>query len=56
VNVSAVNPMTSIKRTSLIVYEPDIFNCSQQSLTARPTSDERLEQRCRRNLGLRGHR
>lgn len=25
------NPMTPIKRTSLIVYDTDIFNCSQQT-------------------------
>jgi len=33
VNVSAVNPMPSIKRTSLNVYGADIFNCSRQGCT-----------------------
>jgi len=28
--VSAHNLMTLIKRTSLIVYDADIFNCSRQ--------------------------
>jgi hypothetical protein len=31
VNVSAVNPMPSIKRTSLNVYGADIFNCSRHT-------------------------
>ncbi len=31
-NVSAHNLMTLIKRTSLNVYEADIFNCSRQVL------------------------
>ena len=30
-NVSAVNPMPSIKRTSLNVYGADIFNCSRHT-------------------------
>ena len=29
--MSAHNLMTLFKRTSLIVYDPDIFNCSRQS-------------------------
>src|ERR1700737_2336192 len=30
INMSAHNLMTLFKRTSLIVYDPDIFNCSRQ--------------------------
>jgi hypothetical protein len=29
--VSHCNPMNPMKRTSLIVYEADIFKCSQQA-------------------------
>src|SRR5260370_22294239 len=29
INVSALNLITLMKRTSLIVYDADIFNCSQ---------------------------
>jgi hypothetical protein len=28
--VSQYHPLTLTKRTSLIVYEPDIFNCSRE--------------------------
>jgi hypothetical protein len=34
-NMSAINKTTIFKRTSLIVYEADIFNCSQQRLIVR---------------------
>jgi hypothetical protein len=29
--MSALKPMTLLEQTSLIVYAPDIFNCSRQS-------------------------
>src|ERR1700745_2208397 len=36
-NMSAATPINSTKRTSLIVYEADIFNCSQQHIQLRCT-------------------
>ena len=38
--MSAINKTTIFKRTSLIVYEADIFNCSQQYLARNAQLDE----------------
>jgi hypothetical protein len=43
--MSDSNPIALHKRTSLIVYEPDIFNCSRQP-NAVFTLNGRLAQMC----------